>query len=388
MSTHTSARPSWRRIAPLLVAAGLMILAAAPGADARGGPSRAFFGVVPQTDVTPDELDRMAANGVGTIRVSFSMPEIEPELGHYQFAAIDDLIRNAAARGIRVIPTIFGTTGWLNFFDGDASCGGICAPNSDQTRNYWADFAAQLVARYGPNGSFWAPTQDCPLPLICRRGPAPCGCTSPLPIHTWQIWNEQNSPKYFAPDPDAQRYGRLLAVTADRIHAIDPTAEVITGGMWGPPSAHAVIPTVQYLRQLYAVPGVKSSFDAVAVHPYAGSLDRVSNQVKAVLRVIQANGDDAGIWITELGWASGGPRDNDLVKTPKGQARLLTSSISTLIAKRLAWRIRGVLWYAWRDAPPERTDCEWCPKSGLRKLDGAPKPAAKAFKRLVFGARQ
>jgi hypothetical protein len=373
----------------LLALAVLIVLAAfASSASARGGPSREFFGVVPQTAVTPSELDRMGDNGVGAIRVLFSMPAIEPELSQYDWEFTDSLVRDAAARGIRVIPTIFGTPSWLNRADGDEYCPGTCAPSSEATRNVWADFAAALVARYGPKGSFWAPTQDCPIPLICRRGPPPCGCTSALPILTWQIWSEQNSPKYFAPAPSARRYGRLLAVTAGRIHAVDPKAEVITGGMWGPPSADEVIPTAQYLRQLYAVPGVKSSFDAVAVHPYAPSLDRVSDQVKAVLRVIRAAGDDAGIWITELGWASDGPRDNGLVKTPKAQARLLTSSVSNLIAKRLAWRIRGVLWYAWRDAPPEQTDCEWCPKSGLRKRNGAPKPAAKAFKRLVLATRQ
>jgi polysaccharide biosynthesis protein PslG len=357
-----------------LAAATLVLFAAVPGAHARGGPSREFFGVVPQTDVTPSELDRMAANGVGTVRVQFSMSEIEPVRGQYQFGATDDLVRNAAARGIRVIPTIYGTPGWLNLVDGNEYCGGGCAPYSDEARNAWAEFAAALVARYGPNGTFWPPTT--------------CGCTIALPIHTWQIWSEQNSPKYFAPTPNAQRYGRLLAVTAARIHAVDPNAEVITGGMWGPPSADEVIPTAQYLRRLYAVPGVKSSFDAVAVHPYASSLDRVSDQVKAVLRVIRAARDDARIWITELGWASGGPPDNGLVKTPKAQARLLTSAMSNLIAKRRAWRIRGVLWYAWRDAPPEKTDCEWCPRSGLRNLNGAPKPAAKAFKRLVFETRR
>ena len=390
MTKATSARPSLgRRTSALLAAVALITLAAAPSAFGRGAPTREFFGVVPQTDVTPAELDRMAANGVGSLRVNFSMAQIEPDLSQYNWGPTDALVRDAAARGIRIIPTIFGTTGWLNLFDGDSNCGGLCAPNTDATRNAWAEFAAAAVARYGPNGSFWAPTQDCPLPpLVCRRGPPPCGCSSPLPVHTWQIWNEQNSPKYFAPEPSPQRYGRLLVAAAAKIHAADPNAEVITGGMWGPPSADEVVPTAQYMRQLYAVPGVKGSFDAVSVHPYASSLDGVYDQVKDVLKVIRRAGDDAGIWITELGWASGGPRDNGLVKTPKGQSRLLTSSLETLIARRLAWRIRGVLWYAWRDAPPERTDCEWCPMSGLRKQNGAPKPAAKAFKRIALGARR
>jgi polysaccharide biosynthesis protein PslG len=373
-------------------AVALIALAAAPSADARGGPTREFFGVVPQTVITPSELDRMAANGVGSLRVNFSMPEIAPGPSQYNWGPTDDLVRETAARGIRLIPTILGTPSWLQSVYG-ANCSGPCAPDSEGARAAWAEFGAALVARYGPNGSFWAPTQDpatqdCTLPLLCRRGPPPCGCTSPLPIHTWQIWNEQNSPKYFAPAPNPQRYGRLLVVAAAKIRAVDPTAEVITGGMWGPRSADEVIPTARYLRQLYAVPGVKGSFDAVSVHPYASSLDGVDEQVKAVLRVIRTAGDDAGIWVTELGWASGGPRKNGLVKTPKAQARLLTSSITTLITKRRAWRIRGVLWYAWRDAPPEATDCEWCPKSGLRKQSGAAKPAANAFRRLALRWRR
>jgi hypothetical protein len=216
----------------------------------------------------------------------------------------------------------------------------------------------------------------------------PCGCPTPLPVHTWQVWNEQNSPKYFAPAPDVGKYAKLLKAASASIRGLDANAEVITGGMWGPPTADEVVPTVQYVRQLYAVPGIQSSFDAVAVHPYSPTLEGVTAQTRAVRKRIVAAGDDAGIWVTELGWASGGPRDNGLVKSPKGQARLLTSSIEGLLAKRRAWRIRGVLWYAWRDAPPQYTDCDWCPRSGLRNRNGSGKPAARAFRSLALGTRR
>jgi len=373
------------RVLVCALAFGLALVAYAPRAHASA--PREFFGVVPQTAATPADLDRMAADGVGTMRVLFFMPTVEPDLGRFDWSGYDQLIGNAAARGIRVIPTLYGTPGWLNFLDGDADCGANCVPISDSTRNAWATFAAAVAARYGAGGEFWTPTRDC-TGLLCRKGPPPCGCTTALPIHTYQIWNEQNSPKYFAPAPNAGRYARLLSVSAAAIRFVDPTAEVITGGMWGPPSATEVVPTVQYLRQLYAVPGIESSFDAIAVHPYSGTLPGVDQQVRAVRKQIVASHDDAGIWVTELGWASGGPRDNWLVKTPKGQARLLTSSIEDLLAKRRAWGIRGVLWYAWRDAPPALTDCEWCPRSGLRNENGSAKPAAKAFKRLALGERR
>jgi hypothetical protein len=342
-------------------------------------PPREFFGVVPQTDVTPSDLDRMAANRVATLRVLLYMPNIELAPGQFDWSDSDELVGTAAAHGIRVIPTLYGSPGWLNYLDGDDACGGYCAPASDQTRGAWADFARAAVARYGRDGAFWTST---------GHAPAPCGCARPRPIHTWQVWNEQNSPKYFGPGPNVDQYARLLIAAAGAIHGADPSAEVITGGMWGPPGSDYVIPTIDYLRQLYAVPGIESSFDAIAVHPYSPTLDGVTAQTRAVRQEIVAAGDNARIWVTELGWASGGLATSGLVKTPKGQARLLTKSIKSLLAKRRAWRIRGVLWYAWRDAPPDGTICDWCPSSGLRNQDGTAKPAARAFRRLAGATRR
>jgi hypothetical protein len=374
-----------RGAALVAVASALALAPFAPHASASA--PREFFGVVPQTAVSPSDLDDMAANGVATMRLLFYMPVIESEPDRFDWGATDQLMAAAAARGIRVIPTLYGTTDWLNRMDGNAGCDANCAPASDATRGAWAEFARATVARYGPGGEFWAPTTTCTGP-VCRQGPPPCGCPTALPVHTWQVWNEQNSPKYFAPAPNIGRYARLLRAASAAIRRVDPNAEVITGGMWGPPSAGEVVPTVHYLRRLYSVPGIESSFDAIAVHPYSPTLDGVTDQLRGVRAQIVDSGDDAGIWVTELGWASGGPRDNGLVKSPKGQARLLTSSLEELIAKRRAWGIRGVLWYAWRDAPPRYTDCEWCPRSGLRNRNGSGKPAARAFRSLALGTRR
>jgi polysaccharide biosynthesis protein PslG len=369
------------RTAALVIATCALALAAtAPTASAsKHRAPREFFGVVPQTDVTPADLDQMAANRVATLRVLLYMPNIELEPGVFDWSDSDELIGDAAARGIRVIPTLYGSPGWLNYLDGNDACGGYCAPASDQTRSAWADFARAAVARYGPDGAFWTPTHN---------APAPCGCLRQHPIHTWQVWNEQNSPKYFGPAPNVDQYARLLVAAGAAIHGADPEAEVITGGMWGPPGSDYVVPTIDYLRQLYAVPGIASSFDAIAVHPYSPTLDGVTTQTRAVRKEIVAAGDNARIWVTELGWASGGSVASGLITTPKGQARLLTKSIKSLLAKRRAWRIRGVLWYAWRDTPPDGAVCDWCPSSGLRNQDGTAKPAARAFRRLARRTRR
>jgi hypothetical protein len=103
----TKPRLGGRVLAAAAVTLALALAASAPRASA--AVPREFFGVVPQTAVTPTELDRMSANGVATLRVMFLMPEIEPAPGEFVWANTDQLVANATARGIRVIPTLYGS---------------------------------------------------------------------------------------------------------------------------------------------------------------------------------------------------------------------------------------------------------------------------------------
>ena len=59
----------------------------------------------------------------------------------------------------------------------------------------WRNFLRAAVARYGPGGTYWA-TRYRQL-----YGPN----ATPLPIQAWQIWNEPNLNKYFAPYPSPRR---------------------------------------------------------------------------------------------------------------------------------------------------------------------------------------
>ncbi len=92
--------------------------------------------------------------------------------------------------------------------------------------------------------------------------------------------------------------------------------------MWGPPDADVVVRTVDYLKQFYAVPNIENAFDSIAVHPYSPSLAGMEAQMVRVRKAVKRLGDpNVGTWVTELGWASGGPKSEGLVKTPKAQAR-------------------------------------------------------------------
>jgi hypothetical protein len=370
-------------LAALLAAIAITVAGAPGAASAAAKPPPEFFGVVPAGTTTPQDFANMAPNGVRTLRVMLFWPTIQPfSAVDYEWGGFDYFVGQAAKYGIRVFPTIYGTPNWAHFLAGDDGCGSSCAPSGDQSRQAFATFARAAAERYGPGGTFWEPSV---CGVLCEE-PAPCGCAVPQPVHSWQVWNEQNSPKYYGPAPSVDEYAHLLFETAAAIRAVDPSAEIVLGGMWGPPKTAAVMPAADYLKRLYRVPGIATAFDAIAVHPYSPNLSGVIDQIARVRRVVRQAGDGGvGTWVTELGWASGGPRNQGLVKTPKGQARLLERSFEALIEKRRTWRIRGITWYAWRDATAAETDCRWCPRAGLRSRSGSAKPAARAFRRLALG---
>ena len=375
-----------RLVAATLVGVAMLASLSVATERAEAKAPREFFGVGPA--VTPDAADyeRMRKMGVGTMRGLMSWPVLEPSPGVYDWTYFDQWVARAAQQGIRVFPTIYGTPTWANFFDGRGECGPGCPPRTSSGLSAFADFVRAAVQRYGPGGEFWRGSGgECGIPPLCPYDAPACGCTQPVPIRSWQIWNEQNSPKYFHPQPNATDYAKLVAAAADPIRSIDPNAEIVLGGMWGPLDTDAVTPTPRYLKRFYAVPGIESTFDAIAVHPYSPTLGGVRDQMERARAVARKAGDGGvSIWVTELGWASSGPRAEGLVKTPKAQARLLDKSFRYLLEMRKAWKIRGITWYSWRDASAQQTDCAWCPRAGLRSPTGAQKPAGVAFRKLAL----
>jgi hypothetical protein len=93
------------------------------------------------------------------------------------------------------------------------------------------------------------------------------------------------------------------------------------------------------------------------------------------------------IWATELGWATSGP-SNPFNAGPQRQARLITRAFPLLAgyAKRL--KIRGVVYYAWRDARIYEGGKDfWGLHTGLVTLDGRIKPGLAAYRASVGALR-
>ena len=415
-STDRPRQVSPHRLAGLALAFVALLATASPAAAAKP-----VFGIVPQDGALPPtaDLDMMPGGGVGGMRTMLSWATVEHNRGTYNWSQIDPLIRETTNRGIQPFVFIYGTPEWAAKLDGRPCSGGECAvypPKTQATREAFRAFAAAAAARYGPDGSFWkapipredpyaeAPPDPCDVdPEACIPEPPPtpppvppfpeplpteppCQCTEPHPIVVWQIWNEQNSSKYFAPQVNVPKYAALLKSAAAGIRSVDPAAEIVLGGMWGPNSARQVVNTTRdYLNKLYAL-GAAEDFDSIAIHPYANNADLSVAQLESAHRLAAKHGDpDAGLWVTEVGWAARGPQDNPYVKGLNGQARVLSRALSEYKRKARTLHLRGVFWYSWRDIKGGDAICDWCGNAGLRTKRGEPKPAWEAFVRVARG---
>jgi hypothetical protein len=367
----------WISLAGALVGVfGLGAIAPTAAGAQSSGASDFVVGVVPQQELGPGDMQLMHSGSIESFRLFINWSEVERIPGVHDWSTSDAAVAVAATEGITVLPFLYGTPGWAAALDGRQCSGAECAPfapRSDVTRAAFANFASAAVARYGPEGTFWLTHPELPR----------------TPITGWQVWLEQNSPTYFAPQPDVRSYAELLGAAAGAIRGVDPAAEVVLGGMWGADSVKdAVVPAGRYLKRLYREPGVKANFDSIALHPYARKLSGVFEQIKAGRAAAKrAHDRKAGLWVTELGWASSGPKKENLVYGARKQAQLLKRAFASLHRKRRAWRVRGVYWYAWRDTPAADAICVWCPGAGLFALDGTPKPAWNTLTTLAARIR-
>lgn len=343
----------------LVVATTLLIcLALAPHAGAAGAP-RAFYGVIPANDPDSTEIARMGAGRVGTLRINFVWGAVQPSDGAaFDWSHYDPIIGAAAQQGIRVLPTVYSSPAWA-----------ASRPNYPPSKSHMNDFrafVAAAAARYGSNGTFWSEHPTIPK----------------LPVSDWQLWNEVNSPSFWYRKPSAKQYVGLLRVFSGGIKSGDPSAHVILAGLFRTPNVKHGIPLDRFLPAIYKLKS-KSLFDGVAVHPYSTTPQDALNAVKEARKIMSRFKDrKTPLWITEIGWATGGSPPTALTVSPQRQASYLTKAYNLIAANRGRFKIAGVVWYSWRDVPGGI----WFDHTGLFTSDFDPKPAWNAFVGLTGGS--
>lgn len=331
---------------------------AVPAPAAAAAPAPAFFGIQGWNVPTARDLAVMKRGGVGSYRAVFDGEHLGTSYDSAGWAGWDTFMTAAARERIEVLPVLQNIPGARTRFQ---------HPRTRGQRTAWAGFVSAVARRYGRGGTFWEARPE----------------LEPMPLTAYQVWNEPNLPVFWRPAPDAAGYLRLVRLTRARLRAVDPKASVVLAGL---PNSRLGVPALDYLRAIYAEPGAREAFDVVALHPYAPNAGGVVASLTRVRAYMDRRGDRATpIWVTELGWGTGGPRTS-LRTTKAGQAAKFDRTLRALLAARGRLRLERFVAFALQDREFGEEEAPWwAPRAGLFDRAGQPKPAWRTFVRLTGG---
>ncbi|HEX2097247.1 MAG TPA: hypothetical protein VHF50_07765 [Solirubrobacterales bacterium] len=351
----------------LVTTASLVALLVPPPAQA---VPRSFFGIAPQEGLTEKDVEYMRAARIGSIRWPLAWSGIQPDPQGFEWGPFDEVVKGAALHRLRVLPFVYSTPDWLT-----RKFTVLPVANSRQ-RHAWSQFLTAAVERYGPRGDFWD-----------EHGPGTAEPLPRMPIVDWQIWNEANF-FYFTTPASPALYARLVKLSDRAMRRADPAARLMLSGLFAEPSAKPpnAMPAVDFLDRLYDVPGIKRSFEGVALHPYAedaADLRRMTEELRGVM--IDHRDPGARLYMTEMGWGS--QNNPNLVSFEQGvgfQLREMRRAYRYLIGNRGPLNLKGTYWFTWKDMP---RSCNFCDSTGLfRRGDSLrPKPAWRVFVGITGG---
>ena len=337
---------------------------ARPGTDREpSGPKPPFFGVVAEDVLAGDAdyrramLARQRAAGVRLIRQTFHWDRIEPSPGRYDFREYDAYVTDVARAGIDLLPILFTPPPFR------ATGGGARGTYPPDRPQDMGEFASRLVRRYGPDGQFWASHPDLPY----------------HPIRAWQVWNEPNLPVYWPNGPDPAEYVELLQAVARAVKREDPRAAVVSAGL---SESSQGIPFEDFVSGMFEA-GADESLDVFALHAFARDAAGSVAAAKTTRSLLTELHSKAPIWVTEVGWASGGPA-SPFTSDEQGQAERIRAALGALVRRRAELGLLGVIYFNWRDAPVYEGGQDFFGlHTGLVDAEGNPKPALDAYRSVA-----
>lgn len=235
------------------------------------------------------------AAGVEWAREELSWASLERvRKGQMSYDYFDRRLLQLAEANYGIVGILLTTPPWAQVGDCDSREGRIadywCPPANPQD---FADFAGRMTERYDGDGNNDAPG-------------------SPR-IAVWQIWNEPSTRGTWPGTP--AEYGAILAAGYQAIKAADPSATVITGGVYLY-DGMGTDPNdgLPFLNQAFAaVPAAANSFDALAIHPYMPTAAPDAPVIFATItlwgRITTAQNwlqqyGGRPLWISEVGWTT------------------------------------------------------------------------------------
>jgi hypothetical protein len=331
---------------------------AAVGARLNLAPA-GFFGVGGWSYPSNTQAATLSSAGLRLVRGSLAWGTIQTNANpaSRNWSDPDRLMQEAAADHFNVLFDLNGCAVW--------ACGAVYVPPTGSELTAYESFVQAAVERYAPGSPFWGGRRN-------------------VPTISWQIWNEVNG-GYFWPNPTPAAYATFLSEISTTIRAVNPSAAIVLSGLDQLPGLSTGMRLVPFLRGLYRQPEFRSSFNVVAVQGYAPNPTKSVGILDQTRRVMLRAGDGARpIWVTEMGWAAGGPASAFTV-SPQTQKRYLIKTWDTMVACRRRWNLKHVLWYSLQDftgVDPSQPDY-WGFHDGLINASGVAKPAYASFLSFV-----
>jgi hypothetical protein len=289
-----------------------------------------------------ERLAELRELGVEVYRFTLRWDQVQPARGTFDWTWPDAVIQGLRANGIAPVVTIWGTPRWAN---------GGRAPNF-APRSKWAlaAFAKTAATRYRAQARHWL------------------------------IWNEPNQRRWLRPTTP-RAYVNLLNVSYTAIKRANPRA-VVAGGVTAPRGNVGGENPVNWIRGMRAN---RAKLDAYAHHPYptrprqetpwsggcAWCKTITMADLDRLIREVRRNFPRKRIWLTEYGYQTN-PPERWLGVSPALQA--LYAGAASLRAYQAPLVDMLIHFMIQDDGRP----AGW--QSGLRKLNGAAKPAYNAFK--------
>jgi hypothetical protein len=341
-----------RRI-PLLLAALVLTLAAAPHASAAPGVK---FGLTDDawlmngSGTLDQRLAKLDVLGVRVVRFTLRWDQIartqptaptDPADAAYDWSAADPVLDGLNQHGIEVVLQLVGTPSWAN--GGKAS---NYVPTSSAT---FGAFATAAAHQY---------------PWVKR----------------WVIWNEPNQVRWLRPTTPTIYTIRLLNPAYAAIHGAIRGA-LVAGGGTAPRGSTGGVSPLAWIAGMHAA---HARLDAYAHHPYpldpkresplTGGCDHCTTVTMATIgRLVSLVGRDfpkARIWLTEYGYQSN-PPDRLLGVSLALQARYVGEGA---YAAYRTPKVDMLIHFLYRDEPNIARF-----QSGLVTLTNAVKPAYAAY---------
>lgn len=227
-------------------------------------------------------LDRLAAGGMGWVRLRVDWARAEAQPGVYTWQAVDEQVDAILDAGLVPVVMLDGSPAWARAAGDRGVFDQPLAPPRDAAD--LAAFAAAFATHFGERVRFY------------------------------QVWDEPNiAPHWGNRHIDPVGYAQLLRVTAAAIRAADGDAAIISAALAPTRDRGHLAIDERYFVQRMIAAGAATAFDALALQPFGfGSaptrsrqvIDQLDFQRTAILRrtLVEAGLAQTPIWAMRFGW--------------------------------------------------------------------------------------